>query len=171
MSSIINFTRFLNRPRVNSWLWHSGFCSIMSCAATIIKWQGFTLFVADVIRISFSYILLDDENIKWNKLLWHSGFYSIISCITEYLINSFDFFKQHPKHIPQKHCTKVPKKSCHDVPKHIPSKHCKDIPHKHCHDVPVKHPKKVCVDIPKKHCSTHPVKHPKKVIYGTNLQY
>ena len=86
------------------------------------------------------------------------------------VIHLFDFFKQHPKHIPQKHCTKVPKKSCHDVPKHIPSKHCKDIPHKHCHDVPVKHPKKVCVDIPKKHCSTHPVKHPKKVIYGTNLQ-
>ena len=146
---------------------------MMSCLATIIEWQGFTTFVADVIRVSFSYIPNDDEKIK-NKINYLTT-NMIISVSESYvfdycnLINLFDFFEQHPKHIPQKHCTKVPKKSCHDVPKHIPSKHCKDIPHKHCHDVPVKHPKKVCVDIPKKHCSTHPVKHPKKVIYGTNL--
>ena len=138
----------------------------------VIEWQGFTIFVADVMKISFLYIPHNYKNIKRNELFIDSynhisfGFFNYFC-----LINLFDFFEQHPKHIPQKHCKKVPKKSCHDVPKHIPSKHCKDIPHKHCHDVPVKHPKKVCVDIPKKHCSTHPVKHPKKVIYGTNLKY
>ena len=37
---------------------------MMSCLATIIEWQGFTTFVADVVRISFSHIPSDDENIK-----------------------------------------------------------------------------------------------------------
>ena len=30
----------------------------------VIEWQGFTIFVADVIKISFPYTPHDDENIK-----------------------------------------------------------------------------------------------------------
>ena len=34
----------------------------------VIEWQGFTIFVADVMKISFSYIPHNDENIKRNEL-------------------------------------------------------------------------------------------------------